>query len=52
MAEGPIAAKTEPAPRGQRPPGTPMAKAPEDTSPDDDDTPDDTGPGGLRGAVS
>ncbi len=50
MAEGPVAARTEPAPRGQRPPGTPMAKAPEDTSPDDDDTPD--GPNGLRGATS
>ena len=34
MAEGPVAAKIEPAPRGQRPPGTPLAKAPEDTTPD------------------
>ncbi len=50
MAEGPVAAKSDPPPRGQRPPGTPMAKAPEDTSPDDDDTPD--GPDGLRGATS
>jgi cytochrome d ubiquinol oxidase subunit I len=50
IAEGPVAARTEPAPRGQRPPGTPLAKAPEDTSPDDDDMPD--GPDGLRGATS
>jgi cytochrome d ubiquinol oxidase subunit I len=47
MAEGPVAAKTEPAPRVQRPPGTPLAKAPEDTDPSDDDFPD--GPDGLRG---
>jgi cytochrome d ubiquinol oxidase subunit I len=49
MAEGPVAARTEPSPRGQRPPGTPLAKAPEDTWPDDD-TPD--GPDGVRGATS
>ena len=48
MAEGPVAGSVEPAPKGQRPPGTPMAKAPEDTSPDDD-TPE--GPDGVRGAV-
>ena len=41
MAEGPVAAIAEPPPRGQRPPGTPLAKAPEDTSPD--------GPDGVRG---
>jgi cytochrome d ubiquinol oxidase subunit I len=50
MAEGPVAARTEPAPRSRRPPGTPLASAPENTSPDDDDTPD--GPDGLRGATS
>jgi len=51
MREGPIAARVEPEPRTQRPPGTPLAKAPEDTTPgDDDDTPD--GPDGLRGATS
>ena len=43
MAEGPVAAKTEPAPRGQRAPGTPLAKAPEDTTPGDD------GPDGVLG---
>nr|WP_280644129.1 cytochrome ubiquinol oxidase subunit I [Brevundimonas alba] len=36
MAEGPVAALTEPAPRQDRAPGSSMAKAPEDTSPDDD----------------
>jgi len=35
MAEGPVAALTKPAPGGQRPPGTPMAKAPDDTSDND-----------------
>ncbi|WP_426041206.1 cytochrome ubiquinol oxidase subunit I [Brevundimonas sp. TWP2-3-4b1] len=33
MAEGPVAAVTEPSPSGQRSPGTPLAKAPEDTTP-------------------
>jgi cytochrome bd ubiquinol oxidase subunit I len=50
MREGPIAAHVEPAPRQQRPPGTPLAKAPEDTTPGDDDPPD--GPDGLRGRTS
>ncbi len=45
MAEGPVAASTEPTPPGQRPPGTPMAKAPDDTTPDDD-----VSGGGLRGS--
>jgi len=31
MAEGPVVAKIDPEPRSQRPPGTPMAKAPDDT---------------------
>ena len=43
MAEGPVAAIAEPAPRGQRPPGTPLARAPEDT------TPGDEGPDGAPG---
>lgn len=42
MAEGPIAAVTAPEPRAKRPPGTPMAKAPDDTTPDD-------GPDGVLG---
>lgn len=33
MAEGPVAALTEPAPRQDRAPGSALAKAPEDTSP-------------------
>ena len=33
MAEGPVAALAEPAPRQDRAPGSPLAKAPEDTSP-------------------
>src|SRR5690606_10544804 len=41
MAEGPVAASTEPAPAAQRAPGTPLAKAPEDTDGVDD--------GDLRG---
>ena len=41
MAEGPVAAAAETPPRGQRPPGTPLAKAPEDTDPD--------GPEGVLG---
>jgi cytochrome d ubiquinol oxidase subunit I len=49
MAEGPAAARTEPSPAGLRPPGTPLAKAPADTSPGDD-TPD--GPDGVRGATT
>lgn len=32
MAEGPVAAKIDPEPRSQRPPGTPLAKAPTDTT--------------------
>ena len=43
MAEGPVAAVTAPPPRGQRPPGTPLAQAPEDTTPD--------GPAGVRGGT-
>jgi len=35
LAEGPVAARIEPEPRRQRAPGTPLAKAPEDTSPGD-----------------
>ena len=35
MAEGPVAAFTEPAPRQARAPGSPLAKAPEDTTPGD-----------------
>ena len=35
MAEGPAAAFTEPAPRQDRAPGSPLAKAPEDTTPGD-----------------
>ena len=35
MAEGPVAAAAEPAPRGDRAPGSPLAKAPEDTTPGD-----------------
>ena len=46
MAEGPVAALAEPEPRGQRAPGSAMAKAPNDTSPSDDD-PD--GPEGVLG---
>lgn len=34
MAEGPVAAKIDPEPRSRRPPGTPLAKAPEDTDGD------------------
>jgi cytochrome d ubiquinol oxidase subunit I len=49
MAEGPAAARTEPSPAGLRPPGTPLAKAPKDTWPDDD-PPD--GPDGVRGATT
>ena len=37
MAEGPVAALAEPAPRQDRAPGTPLAKAPEDTTPGDHD---------------
>ncbi|MBU1346393.1 MAG: cytochrome ubiquinol oxidase subunit I [Alphaproteobacteria bacterium] len=48
MAEGPVAARSEPAPRGQKPPGTPLAESREDTP--GDDTPD--GPDGLRGGGS
>ncbi len=48
MAEGPVAARSGPAPRGQKPPGTPLAESRDDTP--GDDTPD--GPGGLRGGVS
>jgi cytochrome d ubiquinol oxidase subunit I len=33
MAEGPVAALAEPAPRQDRAPGSPLARAPEDTSP-------------------
>lgn len=33
MAEGPVAALAEPAPRQDRAPGSPLAKAPEDTAP-------------------
>jgi cytochrome d ubiquinol oxidase subunit I len=33
MVEGPVAALAEPAPRQDRAPGSPLAKAPEDTSP-------------------
>lgn len=33
MAEGPVAAAAEPAPRQDRAPGSPLAKAPEDTTP-------------------
>lgn len=36
MAEGPVAAIAHPEPRGQRAPGTPLAKAPEDTDLDGD----------------
>jgi cytochrome d ubiquinol oxidase subunit I len=35
MAEGPVAALAEHAPRGDRAPGSPLAKAPEDTTPGD-----------------
>lgn len=35
MAEGPVAALAEPAPRQDRAPGSPLAKAPEDTPPGD-----------------
>ncbi len=35
MAEGPVAAAAEPGPRGDRAPGSPLAKAPEDTTPGD-----------------
>ena len=35
MAEGPVAAHAEPAPRQDRAPGSPLAKAPEDTTPGD-----------------
>jgi cytochrome d ubiquinol oxidase subunit I len=36
MAEGPVAALTEPAPRQDRAPGSALARAPEDTTPGDD----------------
>lgn len=36
MAEGPVAAAAEPGPRQDRAPGSPLAKAPEDTTPGDD----------------
>ena len=36
MAEGPVAALAEPAPRQDRAPGSPLAKAPEDTTPGED----------------
>lgn len=36
MAEGPVAGAGEPAPRQDRAPGTPLAKAPEDTTPGDE----------------
>jgi cytochrome d ubiquinol oxidase subunit I len=36
MAEGPVAALAEPAPRQDRAPGSALAKAPEDTTPGDD----------------
>lgn len=35
MAEGPVAGAAEPAPRQDRAPGSPLAKAPEDTTPGD-----------------
>ena len=35
MAEGPVAGLAEPAPRQDRAPGSPLAKAPEDTTPGD-----------------
>jgi cytochrome d ubiquinol oxidase subunit I len=35
MAEGPVAGAAEHAPRGDRAPGSPLAKAPEDTTPGD-----------------
>ena len=35
MAEGPVAALAEPSPRQDRAPGTPLARAPEDTTPGD-----------------
>ncbi|MES2859861.1 MAG: cytochrome ubiquinol oxidase subunit I [Pseudomonadota bacterium] len=44
MAEGPVVAHTKPEPSQDRPPGTPLAKAPEDTTPNDD-----ISDGGLRG---
>ena len=37
MAEGPVAALAEPSPRQDRAPGSAMAKAPEDTSPEEKD---------------
>lgn len=37
MAEGPVAALAEPEPRQDRAPGSALAKAPEDTTPDGDD---------------
>ncbi|CAN5435768.1 cytochrome ubiquinol oxidase subunit I [soil metagenome] len=43
MAEGPVAALTEPSPRGDRAPGSALAKAPDDTTPGDD------GPDGVLG---
>ena len=36
MAEGPVAALAEPAPRQDRAPGSPLARAPEDTTPGED----------------
>lgn len=47
LHEGPVAGAASPPPDEQRPPGTPLAAAPEDEAPGG---PDDAADGGLRGA--